>query len=222
MHKNEKLIHLIIDQGVLPLYFHPDESVSIQILQSLYEAGIRIVEYTNRGKEAVKNFRQMKKICGQKFPEMILGMGTITDKKSGLKALEAGADFLVSPGFFEEILKLTEDEKIFWIPGCMTPSDLITAKNAGLRMVKIFPANILGIGFLKAVKEVFPDLLFMPTGGVDTENIESWFNAGVSAVGMGGSLISKAILENRDFVLLKENTVSVIHQIASVRSASNV
>jgi 2-dehydro-3-deoxyphosphogluconate aldolase / (4S)-4-hydroxy-2-oxoglutarate aldolase len=218
MFKTE-LAHYITAQGVLPLYFHPDEEMSLGILQTLYESGIRVVEYTNRGKEAVKNFKQMKKVAVKKFPEMILGMGTITDKKSGLKALEAGADFLISPGFSEEILQLTEDEKVFWIPGCMTPSDLISAKNAGLLLVKIFPANILGIGFLKAVKEVFPELLFMPTGGVDTENLESWFRAGVSAVGMGGSLISKAIMENRDFDLLKQKTLSVLDQIGSIRSA---
>jgi 2-dehydro-3-deoxyphosphogluconate aldolase / (4S)-4-hydroxy-2-oxoglutarate aldolase len=219
MHKNEKLIQLITGQGVLPLYFHPDETISILILQALYEAGIRIVEYTNRGQEALKNFKQMKKISRVKFPDMILGMGTITDKKSGLKALEAGAEFLISPGYSEELCRLAEDEKIFWIPGCMTPSDLIVAKKAGLRLVKIFPANVLGIGFVKAVKEVFPDLLFMPTGGVDPDNLERWFGAGVSAVGLGGGLISKAILENRDFDLLKQHTSSVINQIASIRSA---
>ncbi len=149
---------------------------------------------------------------------MTIGLGTVTDKKTAYKAIKAGADFLVSPGFTEEILKVSGEENIFWIPGCMTPSDLIAAKNARLQLVKIFPANVLGPGFVKAVKEVFPELLFMPTGGVDAGNLQNWFNAGVSVVGMGGSLITKAIVEKKDFELLKQNTESIIRQIDSIRS----
>jgi 2-dehydro-3-deoxyphosphogluconate aldolase/(4S)-4-hydroxy-2-oxoglutarate aldolase len=214
----EKIIHSIIQQGILPLYFHPDENISFQILRSLYESGIRVIEYTNRGKQALKNFRSLVKESYNQFPDLILGLGTILDPKTGGKAIQNGADFLVSPGFSKELSRFSENEHILWIPGCMTPTELIQAKDEGLRLIKVFPANSIGAGFIKSSKEVFPELLYMPTGGVDHENLESWFRAGASAVGMGGSLISNTIVENRDWGLLEFNTSALIKKIAAIRS----
>ena len=214
----EKIIKAIIQQGVLPLYFHPDEIISIEILKALYESGIRVVEYTNRGKQALKNFRSLAKESYSQFPDLILGLGTVLDSKTGGKAIQNGADFLVSPGYTKELSKFSDNENILWIPGCMTPAELIQAQDDKLTLVKIFPANTIGSGFVKSVKEVFPDLLFMPTGGMDNDNIESWFNAGASAIGMGGGLISKSIVENRDWKQLKTNTGALLKQIAAIRS----
>ncbi len=218
MHKKEKIVQAIIQQGVLPLYFNPDETLSLRILQSLYEAGIRVVEYTNRGKDALKNFKQLRKASDKQFPEMLLGLGTVMDKKTVLRALEAGAHFLVSPGFSEEVAQVADDENMLWIPGCMTATEIMRAQHSGRQLIKLFPANVLGPEFVKAVKEVFPELLLMPTGGVDAGNIESWFRAGVSAVGMGGSLIGKELLEKQDFELLKRNTRAILDQITVLRS----
>jgi 2-dehydro-3-deoxyphosphogluconate aldolase / (4S)-4-hydroxy-2-oxoglutarate aldolase len=120
MHKKEKIIQSIIQQGILPLYYHPDETTSVKVLKALYEAGIRVTEYTNRGKSAFKNFRSLKKLCNRQFPEMILGLGTVLDSKAALKAIEVGAEFLVSPGYSKEIARLSDDENILWIPGCIT------------------------------------------------------------------------------------------------------
>ena len=219
MHKKEKIIQVIVQQGVLPLFFHPDESISIQVTETLYTSGIRVVEYTNRGKQALKNFRSLKKTLVKQFPDLILGLGTVLDSKTALKAIEYGADFLVSPGYSKELAKLAEDKNILWIPGCMTPSELMLAQESGQGLVKIFPANIVGPWFVNSVKEVFPDLLFMPTGGVDSGNLESWFRAGVSAVGMGSSLISRTQMENKDFEAIKLNTSALIKQIAVIRSS---
>jgi 2-dehydro-3-deoxyphosphogluconate aldolase/(4S)-4-hydroxy-2-oxoglutarate aldolase len=216
---NEKIIQAIIQQGVLPLYFHPDEVISIQILQALYESGIRVVEYTNRGKQALKNFRSIKKETYKQFPDLILGLGTVLDTKTAAKGIQNGADFLVSPAYIKELSKFSNNENLLWIPGCMTPSELSQAQDDGITFVKLFPAHIIGPGFVKSVKEIFPDLLFMPTGGVDSGNLDSWFRAGVSAVGMGGSLISKTITESQDFDLLKTNTDALIKQIAVIRSS---
>ena len=122
----------------------------------------------------------------------MLGLGTVLDSKTAVKAIQNGADFLVSPGYSKELAELSRDnENILWIPGCMTPTELMQAQVSGQGLVKLFPANMLGPGFVSSVKEVFPDLLFMPTGGVDSENLEAWFRAGASAVGMGSSLISR-------------------------------
>ena len=107
---------------------------------------------------------------------------------------------------------------MLWIPGCITPTELFLAQDDGLQLVKLFPANTVGPGFVQSVKEVFPDLLYMPTGGVNRENMESWFRAGVSVVGMGSSLISHEIVEQKNFDLLKSNTGALLKQIAAIRS----
>jgi len=214
----EKIIQAIIHQGVLPLYFHPDEETSIKILQALYASGIRVIEYTNRGKQALKNFRSIKKETYRQFPDLILGLGTVMDPKTAAKGIQNGADFLVSPGYTRELSKFADNENMLWIPGCITPTELFLAQDDGWQLVKLFPANTVGPGFVQSVKEVFPDLLYMPTGGINSENMGSWFRAGVSAVGMGSSLISHDIVEQKNFDLLKLNTDALLKQIAAVRS----
>ena len=214
----EKIIQAIIQQGVLPLYFHPDEEMSIKILQALYESGIRVIEYTNRGKQALKNFRSIKKETDKQFPDLILGLGTVMDPKTAGKGIQNGADFLVSPGYTRELSKFTGDENMLWIPGCITPTELFLAQDDGLQLVKIFPANAVGPGFVKSVKEVFPDLLYMATGGVNSENMESWFKAGVSVVGIGGGLITNEMVEEENFDLLKMDTGALLKRIAAIRS----
>ena len=214
----EKIIQAIVQQGVLPLFFHPDEETSIQIVQTLYVSGIRVIEYTNRGKQALKNFRSIKKETYRQFPDLILGLGTVMDTKTAGKGIQNGADFLVSPGYTRELSKFADDENKLWIPGCITPTELFSAQDDGLQLVKLFPANAVGTGFLKSVRDVFPDLLYMPTGGVSGENMESWFKAGSSAVGMGNSLISSDMMEHENFDLLKSNTVMILKQIAAIRS----
>jgi 2-dehydro-3-deoxyphosphogluconate aldolase / (4S)-4-hydroxy-2-oxoglutarate aldolase len=214
----EKIVQAIIQQGVLPLYFHPDEETSIKILQVLYASGIRVIEYTNRGKQALRNFRSIKKETYKQFPDLILGLGTVMDPKTAAKGIQNGADFIVSPGYTRELSKFADNENKLWIPGCITPTELLLAQDDGWQLVKIFPANTVGPEFVRSVKEVFPDLLFMPTGGVNSENFESWFRAGASVVGMGSSLISHDIIEQRNYDLLKLNTSELLKQIAAIRS----
>jgi 2-dehydro-3-deoxyphosphogluconate aldolase/(4S)-4-hydroxy-2-oxoglutarate aldolase len=215
----DKIVKAIVQQGFLPLYFHPDEEISIGVLKALYESGIRIVEYTNRGKQALKNFRSLTKESYNQFPDLILGLGTVLDSKTGAKAIQNGADFLVSPGYTKEMSKFSDNENILWIPGCMTPTELLQVQSEGISLVKIFPVNSLGAGFIRSVKEVFPDLMIMPTGGVDSGNVEALFRAGVSAVGVGSSLISKPMMDNKDFEGIKINSRALINQIAAIRSS---
>lgn len=213
----EKVVKGILNQGFLPLYFHPDENTSVEILGVLYESGVRVVEYTNRGKQALKNFRRLAKESYTQFPDLILGLGTVLEAKTGAKAIQNGADFLVSPGYTKELSRFSDNENILWIPGCMSPTELIQVQNDGLNLVKIFPASSLGPAFLKSAREVFPDLLFMPTGGIYIEHVESWFNAGASAIGMGSSLISKVSMDNKDIDEIKLKIISLTQQIAAIR-----
>ena len=219
MHKNKKILQAIISQGVLPLYFHPDPAVSIQIMKALYEAGIRVIEYTNRGKAALENLKKLKQAAKKDCRDMILGLGTVTSGDTAKEALQAGADFLISPGFVKEVLSVSRKHQVLWIPGCMTPSELIRVNQAGIRLVKLFPGNLLGPAFVLSVKELFPDLLFMPTGGVEpkTENLTAWFHAGVSAVGMGSKLLTKSAIDKKEFAEITTLTAALLGQIKEIR-----
>ena len=216
--KNE-ILKLIIEQGILPLFFYKDAEVSIEVLKALYSAGIRSVEYTNRGEAALKNFKEMRKVCDAELKGMYLGVGTIKNADAAKAFIDAGADYIISPGLVEDAVEVAEENNMLWVPGCMTPTEIIRAEKLGAKLVKLFPGNILGTTFLSAVKELFPNLLFMPTGGVEAEkeNLEGWFKAGVCAVGMGSKLITKASLENRDYEGIKTNTLKSLQLIKEVR-----
>jgi 2-dehydro-3-deoxyphosphogluconate aldolase/(4S)-4-hydroxy-2-oxoglutarate aldolase len=214
----EKVVKAIIDQGFLPLFFHPDENTSIEVVRVLYDSGIRIVEYTNRGKQALRNFKSLSKARQSQFPDLTLGLGTVLDSKTGAKAIQYGADFLVSPGYSKELSRYAANKDILWIPGCMSPTELIQVQSDNLTLIKLFPAGSLGPSFLKSAREVFPDLTFMPTGGIDINDIKSWFDAGASAIGIGNSLISRNSMDNKDFESVRLKINSLIKQIAAIRT----
>jgi 2-dehydro-3-deoxyphosphogluconate aldolase/(4S)-4-hydroxy-2-oxoglutarate aldolase len=164
----------------------------------------------------------MKKAAEANMPGMLLGIGTIKNKEQALQFIEAEADYIVSPSMNKKVAAVAREEELLWMPGCMTPTELAAAERAGASIVKIFPANVLGPGFISAVKEVFPGLLFMPSSGVDlTEaNLRSWFDVGVSAVGMGSKLISKNLMENQDYQAIEESTKHAIALIKNLNITS--
>jgi len=219
MSKSQKAIDAVVAQGILPLYFNPDETVSIEILRSIHKAGIKAVEYTNRGEAAFNNFKKMVAVRNKEMPDMLLGIGTIKNLQQAKDYLSAGADFMVSPGFVAEVASFAISNDVFYAPGCMTPSEIIAAESAGVKFIKLFPGNMLGPEFLSSIKEIFPKLLFMPTGGVDTtkESIEAWYKAGVCAVGMGSKLISKKLMESKDYATIESATREVLALIQSVK-----
>jgi 2-dehydro-3-deoxyphosphogluconate aldolase/(4S)-4-hydroxy-2-oxoglutarate aldolase len=220
MIKTQFVSEAIITQGILPLYFNQDEEVSVEILRSIYAAGIKAVEYTNRGEAALSNFKKLIEVRDNEMPGLLIGIGTVKNLEQSLDFLNIGADFLVSPGFVKEIADYAVKNDIFYAPGCMTPTDIIAAENVGVRFIKLFPGNILGVEFMSTIKDVFPKLKFMPTGGVDTtkESMESWFNAGVSAVGMGSKLISKKAMELKDYHAIKNDTKTVLELIKALKN----
>ncbi|MEJ7828977.1 MAG: bifunctional 4-hydroxy-2-oxoglutarate aldolase/2-dehydro-3-deoxy-phosphogluconate aldolase [Segetibacter sp.] len=219
MNKKSEILNLITSQGMLPLYFYKDTEVTLGVLRSLYNAGVRTVEYTNRGEAALKNFREMKKVCDSELQGMYLGVGTIKNAEAAQAFIDAGADYIISPGLVEDAARVADKNDMLWVPGCMTPTEIIKAEQLGAKLVKLFPGNLLGPGFLSAIKELFPNLLFMPTGGVDLskENIGGWFKAGVCAVGMGSKLISKELLEQKDYAKIQSLTTEVMNTIKSLK-----
>ncbi|MCQ4138723.1 bifunctional 4-hydroxy-2-oxoglutarate aldolase/2-dehydro-3-deoxy-phosphogluconate aldolase [Chryseobacterium sp. EO14] len=219
MTKIQTVTNAIVNQGILPLYYNDDETVTLDILKSLYKAGIRAVEYTSRGESALSNFKKMIEVRDLEMPEMLLGIGTIKNLQQAEEYYEIGADFFISPGFVAEVAEFLIPKDVSYSPGCMTPTEIITAEAAGVTFIKLFPGNALGAGFMSAIKDVFPNLKFMPTGGVDTtkESIESWFKAGVSAVGMGSKLISKDLMAAKDYATIENETKKVLEIIQTLK-----
>lgn len=197
--KKEHSLNQILEQGTLPLFFYKDTEVSLEITRTIYKAGVRVFEYTNRGPEALENFKLLRKLANEEMPDLELGIGTIKSVKEAEDFLEAGADFLVSPIVNPAVGRMADEAEILWIPGCMTPTEIYTAQENKAALIKLFPANILGEAFLTSIKELFPGQLFIPTGGVELskENISGWFKAGVGAVGLGSKLISKKVMEGK-------------------------
>jgi 2-dehydro-3-deoxyphosphogluconate aldolase/(4S)-4-hydroxy-2-oxoglutarate aldolase len=219
MQNKDQVIQGISEQGLLPLFFHADASVSLEVVKALYKAGIRYIEYTNRGESALQNFRSLKEHRAE-MPDLQLGIGTIKTATEAADFIAAGADFIISPVVNPEVGQAAEAAGLLWIPGCFSPTEIHQARNCGAKLVKIFPANILGPDFIASVKELFPGQLYMPTGGVEVEeqNISTWFRAGVCAVGMGSKLISKEILENRSYDELYQSTSAALNLVRHIRN----
>ncbi|MBD1384429.1 bifunctional 4-hydroxy-2-oxoglutarate aldolase/2-dehydro-3-deoxy-phosphogluconate aldolase [Mucilaginibacter rigui] len=215
MNKKNKIVDAILSQGMLPLFFYADAEVSLEVIRSMYNAGVRVVEYTNRGPEALSNFYTIKRTAEKDMPDLYLGIGTI---KTGLEAeafVDAGADFIVSPIIDSEVALVTNNHDMLWIPGCMTPTEIHVAQQYNAKLIKIFPANILGPAYISSIWELFPGQLFIPTGGVEVEaaNIAEWFRSGVCAVGMGSKLISRNVLDKKLYHQLYNDTLKALELV---------
>jgi 2-dehydro-3-deoxyphosphogluconate aldolase/(4S)-4-hydroxy-2-oxoglutarate aldolase len=211
MTKKDIVLEAILTQGSLPLFFYEDAEVSLEITRTLYRGGIRVFEYTNRGAAALANFIVLKKAQQEEMPDLQLGIGTIKTAAEANAFIAAGADFIVAPVVNPEVGAIAKQHDLLWIPGCMTPTEILTAQQHSAALIKLFPANILGPEFMSSIKDLFAGQLFMPTGGVDLniDSISTWFRAGVCAVGMGSKLISKKVLDNRLYEQLYTDTIKL-------------
>jgi 2-dehydro-3-deoxyphosphogluconate aldolase/(4S)-4-hydroxy-2-oxoglutarate aldolase len=215
MKSKEAVLDSILTQGMLPLFFYEDAAVSLEVVRTLYRAGVRVLEYTNRGKEALDNLSIISKAANAEMPDLNLGIGTIKTEAEAEAFVAAGADFIVSPIIDSGVARVANKHKLLWVPGCMTPTEIHQAQQLNAGLIKIFPANILGPAFISSIKELFAGQLFIPTGGVeiDADNISGWFRAGVCAVGMGSKLISKNVLENRLYDQLYDDTLQALELV---------
>ena len=218
MNKRNEVLEQLLGQKLLPLFYHESESTSIRILQALYDAGIRTVEYTNRGENALSNFSVMKKMLDADLPGLHLGIGTIKNKEQAKQFIDAGADCLISPVFDSTVCDVAYLNKVLWIPGCMTPTEIDVAQKAGCTTLKLFPGNVLGPGFVEAIQPLFTGLKYVVTGGVDIteENLRPWFKAGVAGVGLGSKLITRQVIESNSYKELQtstENILSIIQKL---------
>ena len=209
----------IKQQGILPMFFNANASVSINILQALYRSGMRVIEFTNRGAEALQVYKKLKAERDAHFPDMLIGVGTIKTVDDAHTFIDAGADFIVAPGTIAEVGKIVVQAGLLWSPGCMTVTEIMVAEDNGSKLIKLFPGNLLSPSYIGSVKEIFPNVCFMPTGGVEPErdSIASWFKAGAVAVGMGSKLVSKPLMDAERYDTIEERSKHVLDIIAHYR-----
>jgi 2-dehydro-3-deoxyphosphogluconate aldolase/(4S)-4-hydroxy-2-oxoglutarate aldolase len=219
MRTKEHTIQAIQQQGLLPLFFYEDAAVSLEIVNTLYNSGVRVIEYTNRGDEALENFKFLVEKVNVSLPDLHLGIGTIKNTREAQEFLDAGAHFMVCPVIDTAVGEMVHEAGLLWIPGCYTPSEINVAHQMGAGIIKLFPANLLGPTYLSSIRDIFPGQLFVPTGGVEIEekNISEWFKSGVCAVGMGSKLVSKDIMANRDYKQLTELTNKTLEMIKKLK-----
>jgi 2-dehydro-3-deoxyphosphogluconate aldolase/(4S)-4-hydroxy-2-oxoglutarate aldolase len=218
MEREAALINQIKNEGMLPLFYHDDVTVCENVLQALYNGGVRCVEFTNRGVHALPNFKHLVSLKTT-MPGLILGIGTIKTPQDATSFIEAGADFLVSPCFDASVADVAYMHKVLWIPGCMTPTEIHVAQKSGATLIKLFPGNVLGPGFVEAIKSLFTGVDFLVTGGVEPteQNIGAWFKAGVVGVGLGSKLITKDVLANKNYKQLEIQTKELVQLIKKVQ-----
>ena len=204
------------EQGMVPLFYHPDTELGKKVLKACYDGGARLMEFTARGDFAFEVFAELNKYARAELPGMILGVGSVTDAAAASLYIQMGANFIVTPSLREDIARVCNRRKILWSPGCGSLTEINRAEELGCEIIKLFPGSVYGPGFVKAIKGPQPWTEVMPTGGVSTEesNLKAWFDAGVCCVGMGSKLISSSLLEQEDFAGLEETVRTTLATIA--------
>ncbi|MBK9336283.1 MAG: bifunctional 4-hydroxy-2-oxoglutarate aldolase/2-dehydro-3-deoxy-phosphogluconate aldolase [Lewinellaceae bacterium] len=185
-----KVLEQLKSSPIVPVFFHPDADYARQVVQACYAGGLRFVEFTNRGKEAFEVFGMLNEHIRVHCPGLSLGIGTIFTEADAVRFLDAGADFVVQPVTTAAVGVVCKTYQKPWIPGAMTPNEIWTAWQSGATVVKIFPGNLVGPDYIRALRGPMPDVPLMVTGGVDPtpDSIRNWLGAGVQAVGIGSQL----------------------------------
>ena len=208
------------DTGLVPLFFNSDIEVSKKVLKACYDGGARLLEFTARGDFALEVFTALTKYAIAELPGMIMGVGSVTDAAAASQYMLNGANFIVTPVLREDIALVCNRRKVLWSPGCGSLTEIARAEELGCEIVKLFPGGIYGPNFVKAIKGPCQWTSIMPTGGVapTRENLEGWFNAGVTCVGMGSKLIAKDSNGNYNYEKIENMTREALQIIKELRS----
>jgi len=213
-------LNAILDQGLVPVFYHPDPEVARKVLDAVAAGGGRLLEMTNRGDRACHVFRHLEEYAAKQHPEMILGVGSVIDAPTAALYIAEGANFVVGPTLCPEIARLCNRRKVPYSPGCGSVTEIQTAHELGCEIVKIFPgAEVGGPSFVKAVLGPCPWTLLMPTGGVDAtrESVTAWIKAGTAALGIGSNLIRKEDIEAGNYAAITERVRNVLQWVREAR-----
>ncbi|MFL9828134.1 bifunctional 4-hydroxy-2-oxoglutarate aldolase/2-dehydro-3-deoxy-phosphogluconate aldolase [Rhodoplanes sp. SY1] len=210
----------MMDQGVIPVFYHPDVEVCRNVIQACADGGAKCIEFTNRGDFASQVFLDVARHFAKADPSVIMGVGSVVDAPTAGIYIANGAKFVVGPLLNPDVAKVCNRRKIPYSPGCGTMSEISMAEELGCEIVKIFPGDIVGgPAFVKAVLAPCPWTRLMPTGGVDASeaSLRAWFEAGVVCVGIGSNLITKKLLEAKDYKGIETRVRDTIALIRSIR-----
>ena len=214
-----EVVNVMKQTGLVPLFYNSDIEVSKKVIKAVYDGGARLLEFTARGDFAHEVFGELNKYVLKELPGMIMGVGSVTDAASASRFMALGANFIVTHVLREDIAIVCNRRKVMWSPGCGSLTEICRAEELGCEVVKLFPGGIYGPDFVKAIKGPQPWTSIMPTGGVSPtkENLEGWFKAGVTCVGMGSKLIAKNADSNYDLAKIESDTKNALDIIKSLR-----
>ncbi len=213
---NEQIHSELINSGMIPVFYFDDKETSVNVFRTCVEAGLKVIEYTNRGESALENFKAL--VEANESLGAILAIGSVFNPAEAEAYRQAGAHVIVSPIVDTELGAYCQANNIPWIPGIGSTTEAYQAHLLGAEIIKVFPGAVLGPGFVKAVLAPMPWLKLMPTGGVKPtqDNLREWYDAGVVTVGMGSQLLDNEDIQNGDYDSLAskiKNTLEIINEI---------
>ncbi|MCR8744831.1 bifunctional 4-hydroxy-2-oxoglutarate aldolase/2-dehydro-3-deoxy-phosphogluconate aldolase [Romboutsia lituseburensis] len=200
------MLNKLIDCGVIAVIRAKNHEEAKGYINACSNGGIKAIELTYTIPNLCKLIKEVKE-----NKDLLIGAGSVINGEMAKDAIKAGASYIVSPGFSDEVNDVCKENNILYLPGCMTVSEMMNALNKGNEMVKLFPGDTFGAKFVKAIKAPIPDVKIMPTGGVDINNIDKWFENGVSCVGVGSSLLNAGSLE--DIEKLAKEFIKKVNEI---------
>ncbi|HQR89130.1 MAG: bifunctional 4-hydroxy-2-oxoglutarate aldolase/2-dehydro-3-deoxy-phosphogluconate aldolase [Caulobacter sp. 12-67-6] len=210
----------MMDQGVIPVFYHPDAEVCKKVIQACADGGAPCIEFTNRGDFASHVFYEVTKHFATADERVIMGVGSIVDAPTAGIYIANGAKFVVGPILNADVAKVCNRRKIPYSPGCGSASEISYAEELGCEIVKVFPgSSVGGPDFVKAVLGPMPWTRIMPTGGVDPDeaSVKKWFGAGIVAAGMGSKLITPEMLDAGDYAGITKKVRETVDLIKKVR-----
>ena len=219
-HDRLAVLNALEAQGVVPVFYHPDAEVCLNVVRACARGGAPAIEFTNRGDFACDLFGEIARELQKTDPEIILGIGSVVDAGTASLYLNRGARFVVSPCLVPEVARVCNRRMAAYFPGCGSVTEIGEAHELGCEIVKLFPgASVGGPDFVKAVMGPMPWTKIMPTGGVDPDeaSIARWFGAGIVAAGMGSKLITKEMLDAQDYKGIENKVRDTVQLIKRVR-----
>jgi 2-dehydro-3-deoxyphosphogluconate aldolase/(4S)-4-hydroxy-2-oxoglutarate aldolase len=214
------VLNTMIDVGVIPVFYHHDVETAKKIIQACSAAGLKAIEFTNRGDNAYRIFSELVDHFAQADPGVILGVGSVVAAESANLFIDSGANFVVGPVLNPDAARVCNRRKVAYSPGCGSATEIMQAEELGVEIVKVFPGDAVGgPGFVKSILGPMPWTRIMPTGGVEAtrESIQAWFQAGVAAVGIGSNLIRKDWVKAGNFDAIAEKAAEVAGYVRAAR-----
>jgi 2-dehydro-3-deoxyphosphogluconate aldolase/(4S)-4-hydroxy-2-oxoglutarate aldolase len=206
----QEIVNSLIKSSVIAVVRLSESAKLIKVCEAIYEGGISALEITMTVPNAIQIIEEAEKLMGS---YMHIGVGTVMDPDTAQKAIDAGAKYVVSPVLKISVLETAHKNNIPAMPGAFTPTEIQTAYEAGADIIKVFPADIVGMAFFKAVLAPMPYLKLMPTGGVNLTNAGDWLKAGACAVGVGTALLDKKAIAAGDYKTLTANAKQLMESI---------